>query len=160
MIVVIFCLSLASCKNVFQPPNDCNQPYWQYVFNCAAETSLSRTDAIYHEGIYKLSMNCLNEAIVQNVKRYIEFSSGEMLSSEKHPIDENCEKKPWTKIAQQKARIEDELDNRKNELNYTILRLPLVYGTGDFKGFGKIQFIHMKHIFLFIHIINLSCAII
>lgn len=135
------CYSLiASCKNAFKPPNDCVYPYWDYVFNCAAETRLGKSDAIYMEGIYKLSLNCINEAIEQNVHRYIEFSSGNMLSSEKKPIKEDCERKPWTKVAQQKARIEDELENRSNDLNYTILRLPLVYGIGDHKGLGIIHF--------------------
>lgn len=136
---LLFFLSnhLASCKNAFKPPNDCDYPYWDFVFNCAAETRLGKGDAVYHEGIYKLSLNCINEAIAQNVYRYIEFSSANMLSSDKKPINEQCEKKPWTKLAQQKARVEEELENRSNELNYTILRLPLVYGTGDHKGLSK-----------------------
>lgn len=130
-------INIASCKNAFKPPNDCDYPYWDYVFNCAAETRLGKCDAVYQEGIYKLSMNCINEAIAQQVYRYIEFSSANMLSSDKKPTNEQCEKKPWTKLAQQKARVEEELENRTNELNYTILRLPLVYGTGDHKGLGK-----------------------
>lgn len=128
---------VASCKNAFKPPNDCDYPYWDFVFNCAAETRLGKCDAVYQEGIYKLSLNCINEAIAQNVYRYIEFSSANMLSSDKKPINEQCEKKPWTKLAQQKARVEEELENRSNELNYIILRLPLVYGTGDHKGLSK-----------------------
>lgn len=97
-------------------------------------------------------MNCINEAIAHNVQRYIEFSSGNMHSSDKHhPIDENCEKKPWTKVAQQKARVEDELEMRRDELNFTILRLPLVYGTGDHKGLGKLFF------FLY-HFIKEKCS--
>lgn len=66
--------------------------------------------------------------------RYVEFSSGNMLSSEKCAIQEDCTLKPWTKLAQQKVKIEKELSNRSNELNYTIIRLPLVYGIGDHKG--------------------------
>lgn len=107
------------------------------MFNCASETRLGKTDAIYQEGIYKLSVNCINEDIEQNVRRYIEFGSGNMCSSDKKPVKENCEKKPWTKVAQQKARVEEELENRSNDINYTILRLPLVYGVGDHKGLGK-----------------------
>ncbi|XP_055324737.1 uncharacterized protein LOC129579100 [Sitodiplosis mosellana] len=127
-------INQASCKNAFKPPNDCDYPYWDHVFNCAAETRLGKSDAIYREGIYKLSLNCINEAIEQNVLRYIEFSSANMLSSEKKPTKENCERKPWTKVAVQKVSVEDELENRCNDLNYTILRLPLVYGIGDHKG--------------------------
>lgn len=138
---ILKCYSLiASCKNAFKSPNECDYPYWDYVFNCAAETRLGKSDVIYQEGIYKLSVNCINEAIEQNVHRYIEFSSGNMLSSEKKPIKEDCERKPWTKLAQQKCSVEDELENRSNELNYTILRLPFVYGTGDHKGLGRIFF--------------------
>lgn len=81
----------------------------------------------------------MNEAMEQNVHRYIEFSSANMLSSEKKPTTENCERKPWTKVASQKIYVEDELENRSNELNYTILRLPLVYGIGDHKGLSMIQ---------------------
>lgn len=137
---------LGSCKNAFKPPNGCEYPYWDYVFNCAAETRLGKSDGIYQEGIYKLSLNCINEAIEQNVHRYIEFSSGNMLSSEKKAIKEDCEMKPWTKVAQQKQRIEEELEKRSNNLNYTILRLPLVYGTGDHKGLGIDNF----SVFLFL----------
>lgn len=99
---------------------------------------MGKSDAVYDEGIFKLSMNCINEAAEQNVYRYVEFSSGNMLSSDKISITENCTLKPWTKLAQQKARIEHELSQRGNELNYTILRLPLVYGTGDHKGLGMV----------------------
>lgn len=135
-----------SCKNAFKRPNDCDYPYWDYVFNCASETRLGKTDAIYHEGIYKLSLNCINEAIEQNVRRYIEFSSGNMCSCDKKPAKEDCEKKPWTKVAQQKARVEEELENRSDDINYTILRLPLVYGIGDHKGFGKQKQIVILHL--------------
>lgn len=104
------------------------------MFNCAAETRLGKSDAIYQEGIFTLSMNCIKEATALNVHRYVEFSSGNIYSSEKKPIKEDHEKKPWTKVAQQKIRIEEELQHRSDELNYTILRLPLVYGVGDHKG--------------------------
>lgn len=110
---------------------------WDIVFNCAAETRYGQNDAVYYEGIFKLSMNCINEAIKTSVRRYIEFSSGNMLSSEQMPINEECSIRPWTKIAQQKANIEMELSKLDDQLNYTILRLPLVYGTGDHKELSK-----------------------
>lgn len=105
------------------------------MFNCAAETRLGQTDAVYNEGILKLSTNCMNET--HATRRYIELSSGNMLSSDQWPNKEDCIKKPWTQIAQQKAKVEQELESRRNELNYTILRLPLVYGKGDRKGLSK-----------------------
>lgn len=153
--ISIFCslkynsFSLASCKNAFKPPNDCDYPYWDYVFNCAAETRLGQNDAVYEEGIYKLSLNCINEAIERNVHRFIEFSSGNMLSSDKKPVKEDCEKKPWTKLAQEKAKIEEELERRSDDLNYTILRPALVYGTGDHKGLGIHLFFVFENIVFF-----------
>lgn len=81
----------------------------------------------------------MNEAAGHRVRRYIEFSSGNMLSSDQWPIKEDCNAKPWTQIAQQKAKVERELEHRRDELNYTILRLPLVYGKGDRKGLSKCE---------------------
>lgn len=125
----------ASCKNAFaSSPSPSN---WDYVFNCAAETRLGQTDAVYNDGILKLSTNCINESINHGIRRYVELSSGNMMSSDQWPIKEDCVTKPWTQIAQQKAKVEQELAKRCNELNYTILRLPLVYGKGDRKGLSE-----------------------
>lgn len=107
------------------------------MFNCAAETRAGQTEAIYNEGVYKLSLNCINEAIAHQVKRYVEFSSGNMHSSDQWQMKEDCCLKPWTQVAQQKAKIEQELKNRSSELNYTVLRLPIVYGKGDRRGLSK-----------------------
>lgn len=128
---------VASCKNAFASSTTDDQSNWDYVFNCAAETRLGQTDAVYGDGILKLSTNCMNESISHGTRRYIEFSSGNMLSSDQWPIKEDCVIKPWTQIAQQKAKVEQELTKRHNELNYTILRLPLVYGKGDRKGLSE-----------------------
>ena len=38
---------------------------------------------VYQEGVVRLSMNCAQEAARRNVKRYIEFSAGQMHSSDK-----------------------------------------------------------------------------
>jgi hypothetical protein len=54
-----------------------------YVFNCAGETKSGQTDPVYKEGIYKLSMNCAQQAAKINVERYIEISSGNFTCSEK-----------------------------------------------------------------------------
>lgn len=121
---------LDSCKNAFSLPNDSST--WDYVFNCAAETRLGQTDAIYEEGITKLSVNCAKESANQNVIRYIEFSSGCMFSSD-IPISENCPIEPWTFVAKHKANVEKKLSTITN-LKYTILRLPLVYGISDRNG--------------------------
>lgn len=123
-----------SCKNAFKHGSN---EQWDYVFNCAAETRPAQTEAVYTEGIFKLSLNCINEAIAHNVQRYIEFSSGSMQSSEQWPVKEDCCLKPWTQVAQQKAKVEQELCNHSSELNYTILRLPIVYGKSDRRGLSE-----------------------
>lgn len=129
----------ASCKNAFNAASEisgCVQ--WDYVFNCAAETRPGQSEAVYNEGVYKLSLNCAIESATHNVKRYIEFSSGNMCSSDQ-PINEDCTMKPWTFVAQNKAKVEEELRNLG--LNYTILRLPVVYGKGDRRGLSKYCFV-------------------
>lgn len=126
-------------------PSSDESPKWDYVFNCAAETRLGQSDAVYNEGIYKLSLNCINEAINQrDICRYVEFSSANMMSSEHCAIQEDSSMKPWTKLAQHKEKIEKELEKRKRELNYTILRLPLVYGKGDRKGLSEFEYMCAK----------------
>ena len=54
-----------------------------YVFNCAGETKSGQTDPVYREGIYKLSMNCAQQAAKIGVNRFIEISSSNLSSSEK-----------------------------------------------------------------------------
>lgn len=54
-----------------------------YVFNCAGETKNCQTDPIYKEGIYKLSIKCAEESAKIGVKRYVELSSGNLVTSEK-----------------------------------------------------------------------------
>lgn len=118
-----------SCKNAFIP-SKINNRSWDLVINCACENRPNQTDAIYKEGIYKLSLNCANEAVHNNVKRFMELSSGCINSSEKLPLKEDCKSDPWTYVAKYKHKIEKDLKTIDN-LNYTILRLPLVYGFGD-----------------------------
>lgn len=132
----------ASCRNAFTSPfsSNCESPQWDFVFNCAAETRSGQIDAIYSEGIHKLSINCINEAKHhKQLRRYIEFSSANMLSTSSSPVKESSKIKPWTQIAQQKAKVENDLAKLNNNLNYTILRLPLVYGKGDRNGFSNIK---------------------
>lgn len=106
------------------------------VINCAAETRANQDDAVYKEGIYKLSMNCANEAASQQVKRFVELSSGCVNSSEKTPLKEDCKLEPWTGVAKQKLKVEKELP-QINNLSYTIVRLPIVYGIGDKRYLSK-----------------------
>ncbi len=103
------------------------------MINLAGETKFSQSDEIYRDGILKLSVNCANEARQLRVKRYVEISSGCMNSNEKTPLKEDCDIKTWTYIAKYKALVEEEL-KKIDDLNYTIFRLPIVYGMGDRRG--------------------------
>lgn len=114
-----------SCKSAFASDSS-----WDFVINCAGETKTSQTDAIYQEGILKLSTNCAKQAADLNVKHYVELSAGNIYSSEKVAHKESGPSEPWTLIAKYKYEVEKELKNIPN-LNYTILRLPIVYGSGD-----------------------------
>lgn len=74
---------IVSCQNAFAS----DEPI-DYVFNCAGETKSSLTDPVYKEGIYKLSMNCAEQAAKIKVSRYVEISSGNLTASEK--VGEYC----------------------------------------------------------------------
>lgn len=95
-------LILESCKNAFQP---CDGLSWDVVVNCAGETKLGQTDPVYNEGVLKLSLNCAKEAAQQNVKHFIELSSGNMHSSDKVPHKEDGPVEPWTFVAKWKRQV-------------------------------------------------------
>ncbi|XP_044756357.1 uncharacterized protein LOC123314945 [Coccinella septempunctata] len=114
-----------SCKNAFA-----SDAAWDFVVNCAGETKGSQTDPIYYEGILKLSLNCSKEAAQAKVKHYVELSCGNMNSSEKVPLKEDGPTEPWTNVAKFKAMVEKEL-REVPDLRFTVLRLPIVYGSSD-----------------------------
>lgn len=108
------------------------------MVNCAAETRPGQTEAVYEEGITKVSLNCARQvaALANSDVRFVELSSGNMLSSDKKPVAEDCTPSPWTMEARFKAKLEQQLPQIKG-LSYTIVRLPLVYGKGDRRGLSK-----------------------
>lgn len=132
--LVEFCsanlINPTSCQHAFKIDDPAG---WDYVINCAAETKPGQTDPVYQEGILKLSINSANEAVKYRVKRFVELSIGSMYSSEKVPQKEDCPVEPWTMVGKYKALTEQEL-KKVEGLPYTILRLPICYGTGDRKG--------------------------
>lgn len=75
---IILSVITASCQNAFSS----DEPI-DYVINCAGETKSGLTDPVYKEGIYKLSINCAQQAAKIKVLRYIEISSGNLSTSEK-----------------------------------------------------------------------------
>ncbi|CAB0039865.1 unnamed protein product [Trichogramma brassicae] len=103
--LIEFCMS---CQNAFTADHPIN-----YVINCAGETKTGQTDPVYREGIYKLSINCAQQAATIGAEHYIELSAGN-----------------FTKY---KLQVENELKNIPG-LKYTILRPAIVYGPGDKTG--------------------------
>ncbi|XP_014208922.1 uncharacterized protein LOC106639690 isoform X2 [Copidosoma floridanum] len=121
-------INATSCEKAFNTNHQI-----KYVFNCAGETKSGQADPIYREGIYKLSMDCAHQAAKLGVEHYVELSSGNFSATEEKPLSEKDTAKPWTCVAKYKLQVENELKNVSN-LNYTILRLPIVYGPGDKTG--------------------------
>ncbi|XP_033726347.1 uncharacterized protein LOC117315975 isoform X2 [Pecten maximus] len=119
----------ASVKNAFTDP----EGDFDFVINLAAETKYGQTDPVYQEGIIRLSMNCAQEAMVRKVKLYVEFSSGQMYSTDKKPCREDGKCEPWTHLARHKLEVERQLEDMK-DLNYIIVRPAIVYGSGDRQG--------------------------
>uniref|UniRef100_A0A0K8TLV2 Putative c-3 sterol dehydrogenase/3-beta-hydroxysteroid dehydrogenase n=1 Tax=Tabanus bromius TaxID=304241 RepID=A0A0K8TLV2_TABBR len=119
----------ASCKTAFSPPKS---GCWDLVINCAAETRPNQSEAVYKEGVFKLSVNCAIEAASINAK-YVELSSGNLSSNKKTQMKEDDNIEPWTMLAKFKLEVEKELKAIPN-LKFIILRLPVVYGIGDKRG--------------------------
>ncbi|VVD01471.1 unnamed protein product [Leptidea sinapis] len=103
---------------------------WSYVLNCAGETRVGQTEAVYSEGIFTLSVNVAKECAKLKVDRLVEISSGQMYSSDK-PHKEDGPVEPWTVEGRMKSKVEQELRKLESELNYTIVRPAIVYGIGD-----------------------------
>ncbi|KAK3095479.1 hypothetical protein FSP39_015159 [Pinctada imbricata] len=106
---------------------------FDFVINLAAETKYGQSNAVYEEGIVRLSMNCAEEAARRSVRLYVEFSSGQMYSSDKKKCTEGGKVEPWTHLAKNKLEVEQRLQTIP-ELNYIIVRPAVVYGLGDKMG--------------------------
>uniref|UniRef100_A0A8D9DUS7 NAD-dependent epimerase/dehydratase domain-containing protein n=1 Tax=Cacopsylla melanoneura TaxID=428564 RepID=A0A8D9DUS7_9HEMI len=108
---------------------------WEYVINCAAETRPGQPDQIYKEGIYKLSVNCATAAARYGILKYVEISTGEICSSNKHKLKESDDHHPSSLIAKYKVQVEKALHDIPG-LNFTIVRPGLVYGKSDRHNIG------------------------
>ncbi|KAK6185056.1 hypothetical protein SNE40_007377 [Patella caerulea] len=103
---------------------------FDYVVNLAAETKYGQSDPVYKEGIVKLSQMCIQTAAKHKVKMYIEFSTGQMHSTDKKPVTEETKCEPWTHLAKHKLEVEKEFE-KYPELNHIIIRPAIIYGIGD-----------------------------
>nr|XP_049692990.1 uncharacterized protein LOC110371682 [Helicoverpa armigera] len=120
-------INTTSCASALDPGD---KAPWDLVVNCAGETRVGQTEAVYSEGLYTLSTNVAKQCAKLKVGRLVEISSGQMHSSDK-PQKEECAVEPWTTEAKMKSKVEKELKNMGTELNYTIIRPAIVYGVGD-----------------------------
>ncbi|XP_071098921.1 dTDP-glucose 4,6-dehydratase-like isoform X1 [Haliotis cracherodii] len=124
----------ASVDNAFADDGE----EFDFVINVAAETKYGQTEPVYKEGVVRLSHNCAVTAARHKVKVYMEFSTGQMYSSDKPEDDikankEDCKCDPWTHMARHKLEVERDLENIP-DLNYIIVRPAIVYGPGDKNG--------------------------
>ncbi|XP_014664268.1 PREDICTED: uncharacterized protein LOC106806738 [Priapulus caudatus] len=144
----------ASVERAFEQPD--GQERFDFVINLAAETKYGQGDAVYKDGILKLTQMCAAEAARRKVKRFVELSSGQLYSTGKDgapvvsdnasvetneidqtavvPAKESTAREPWTKVAKYKSQAEDQLRALLPELNYVVLRPAIVYGIGDKQG--------------------------
>ncbi|CAG2104948.1 unnamed protein product [Medioppia subpectinata] len=115
-----------SCQKAFE-----DDIGFDFVVNFASETRSGHSDAVYEEGVYKLSINCAKEAAKQRVKRYVEISSAEFECDSTTGLSESSPSlKPLTPLAKYKLKVENELKAIEN-FNYIIVRPALVYGIAD-----------------------------
>lgn len=68
----------ASCAAALEPGDG----PWGLVVNCAGETRVGQTEAVYAEGIFTLSSNVARQCAALNA-RLVEISSGHMYSCDK-----------------------------------------------------------------------------
>ncbi|KAK7074973.1 hypothetical protein SK128_004905 [Halocaridina rubra] len=116
-----------SCETAF------GEDEWDWVINAAGETKTGQVEAVYREGIVRLSSNCATEAAKRKCKIYLEISSGNMNSNEKTAHKESDDCNPWTVAATFKHQVEKKL-MEMSDLNWIIVRPGIVYGPSDRTG--------------------------
>jgi len=104
-----------------------------FVFNLAAETKYGQTEEVYNEKVYDLSVKCAQEAVKQNVDRFIEVSTAQVYDPSSKPSKEDSKIKPWTLIGKYKYKAEEALKGMQG-LKLVIIRPAIVYGPGDNAG--------------------------
>jgi nucleoside-diphosphate-sugar epimerase len=106
---------------------------FDYVFNCAAMTKCGQDEFVYDEHIFQVGVKCAKKAAEIGVKKYLELSTAQVYASDKKASTEESKIKPWTRVAEYKWKVEQEIAAIPN-LNYVIVRPATVYGPGDRLG--------------------------
>lgn len=120
-------------KRAFAPSDKSPIPA-QLVVNLAAETRYGQPEELYTQYVTNLRVLCAQEAARCGVDKYIEVSTAQVYAGKSpKPAKESDATKPWTVVAQAHLAAEKALASIEG-LNYSVLRLPFVYGPGDKAG--------------------------
>lgn len=106
---------------------------WDYVINLAAETKFGQSPEVYQQMVHQLSVACGNEAAKRGVKKFIEVSTAQVYDADKKASKESDKLKPWTMLAENKAKAEEDLKKIPG-LPLIIVRPATIYGPGDING--------------------------
>ena len=120
-------------RRAFSPGGKCPGAF-QLVVNLAAETRYGMGSELYDLCIVQLRQLCAAAAVQAGCEKYVEVSTAQIYSGgSSKPSKETDTPKPWTELAQ--AHLTAEMSLAKVVgLNYSILRLPVVYGAADRHG--------------------------
>lgn len=120
-------------QRAFSPGGKCPGAF-QLIVNLAAETRYGMGTELYNLSIIQLRHLCATAAVQVGCEKYIEVSTAQIYSGgSSKPSKENEAPKPWTELAQAHLTAEKALAKVPG-LNYSIIRLPVVYGAGDRHG--------------------------
>eukprot|EP00835_Amoeboradix_gromovi_P005908 NODE_612_length_6011_cov_0.245095.p1 type:complete len:310 gc:universal NODE_612_length_6011_cov_0.245095:5770-4841(-) len=104
---------------------------YDLVINLASETKYGQSDEVYQEKVHDVALR-VGKAAVGKCKVFLECSTSQVYDPKDKPVKENAKTKPWTKLAEFKLQVEQELS--KLDLNLVILRPVIIYGTADISG--------------------------
>lgn len=104
---------------------------WDHVVNLAALTKYGMLTESYQDNVEIAKLTSIT-AKNNGVKKYIYMSTAQVYESGKSSSDENSKLKPWTIMAKNSLKAEEEVIN--SGIPYIILRPAIVYGVGDVTG--------------------------
>ena len=104
---------------------------YDLVINLASETKYGQSEEVYKEKVYDVALR-VAKAAVGKCKVFVEVSTGQVYDPKDKPVKEAAKTKPWTKLAEYKLQVEQELS--KLDLNLVILRPAIIYGVADSSG--------------------------
>ncbi|PKY04846.1 NAD dependent epimerase/dehydratase family protein [Aspergillus campestris IBT 28561] len=107
-----------------------NGGQFDYVINCGGETRHSQPDDVYELRSYALTVALGREVARRGIRSFVECSTAHVYKPGSSVRKEGDKLQPWHKLAEWKMKASAELE-KISGLNYTLLRLPHVYGEYD-----------------------------